>query len=309
VSSRDRWRAVSASACGAGLSAVTAWQRLIARSGIPSPLLPWLQQTLQFRRHNLRYRGSPDDLFIVSFPRSGTTIMQMLVYQLMTDGRMDFEHMNQISPFFERDVFADLNRRGATIDDLPRPHVFKSHLSYDLMPKGPGRYIYVMRNGLDVAVSFYYQTVRTGFSMSFPEFLDHMIAGRFMRASWFDHVAGWVRNERGLNVLCVSYEDLRDDFAATASTVAAFCEIDVPESAWPRVIERCSFNFMRAHEQKFDDFGDKRRAQIDAEDMHFIRRGRIGQGQELADESRLRAFNAVFDQKLQGLAGVDRLRG
>lgn len=45
---------------------------------------------------------------------------------------------------------------------FPSPRVFKSHLPYDLVPKGCGqaakpqaRYIYVMRNPKDVAVSLF----------------------------------------------------------------------------------------------------------------------------------------------------------
>src|ERR1019366_6253139 len=44
----------------------------------------------------------PNDIYIVSYPRSGTTWLQMILYQLTTDGNMDFDHITEFVPFFER---------------------------------------------------------------------------------------------------------------------------------------------------------------------------------------------------------------
>ena len=47
------------------------------------------------------------------------------------------------------------------IDKMASPRAFKSHFPYDLMPCGspsdtPGKYIYVVRNPRDVAVSYFH---------------------------------------------------------------------------------------------------------------------------------------------------------
>jgi hypothetical protein len=75
----------------------------------------WLQIRLALRE---RYRARPDDLFIVSYPRSGTTLMQMILYQLRTDGSMDLPHIGAVSPWFEVELV-----RGSPdlIEALPSP--------------------------------------------------------------------------------------------------------------------------------------------------------------------------------------------
>jgi hypothetical protein len=38
------------------------------------------------------------DIYVVSYPRSGTTLMQMILYQMTTDGNMEFDHIYDVSP-------------------------------------------------------------------------------------------------------------------------------------------------------------------------------------------------------------------
>jgi hypothetical protein len=57
-----------------------------------------------FELKHFKYVARPDDIFIATYPRSGTTWMQMILYQLTTDGEMDMPHMAQHCPWFERSM-------------------------------------------------------------------------------------------------------------------------------------------------------------------------------------------------------------
>ena len=102
----------------------------------PAATVPQVESPLD------KFVPRPDDIFIVTYPRSGTTLMQMILYQLTTDGKMDFPHITTVSPWFERSL-----KDGTAYDALPAPRVFKSHLSYGKVPKGPCKYLYVARDG------------------------------------------------------------------------------------------------------------------------------------------------------------------
>jgi hypothetical protein len=122
------------------------------------------------RLRYLDFAVRPDDLFIVTYPRSGTTWMQMILYQLATDGNLDFEHIYQVCPYFE-------NSRGMSngFAGVPAPRTFKSHLAYRYVPKG-GKYVYVARNGKDVAVSyFHFARSHLRFGSAFDDFFELFI--------------------------------------------------------------------------------------------------------------------------------------
>ncbi|MEW5930793.1 MAG: sulfotransferase domain-containing protein [Gemmatimonadota bacterium] len=250
------------------------------------------------QRYRLVYEGSPDDLFIVTYPKSGTTWLQMIVYQLTTDGEIDFAHIDAVSPHLEETLVP----AGRQVSDLPgTPRVVKSHLSYRDIPKGPGRYIYGTRNGLDVVVSYYHQSRKWPPQEQVPldEFFRRFLAGRVPYGSWFEHVAGWLRNEDGLDVLVVNYEDLSADLEAGVRRIAGFCGIAIDPAAMPRILERCSFAFMRGHDARFAI--ERRMAPKPADpgpagEPTFIRKGKVGGWRQELDSSHAVEFRKTFDR-------------
>ena len=265
-----------------------------------------LLRVVHYRRLQLSYHGAVDDLFIVSFPKSGTTLMQMLVHQLMTDGEVSFSHIREFSPFLEVDMVTARQPGKNPIDAWPPPRVIKSHLNYSFVPKGPGRYIYVMRNGLDVCVSFYHQYVRGGWTQPFQFFFSAMMEGALPVGCWFDHVRSWLLNERNLNVLYVTYEELRADFHGVAQRVAAFCGLQVPPSEWPRIASHCSFQFMREHEDKFDETSLKR---VSGTQHRFLRCGIVGGWRSAMTPAMLAYYQTKYDRAFDGLQVPSCLRG
>jgi hypothetical protein len=257
-------------------------------------------------KYGMEYEGTPDDIFVVTYPKSGTTWLQMIVYQLTTDGAVDFDHISEVSPHLEEMMIP----RRHKISDLGRtPRILKSHLHFHQIPKGPGRYIYCVRNGLDVAVSYHHHARKyiSGWGqMPQGEFFSRFMAGQVPYGSWFEHVTGWLRNKDRLNVLVVTYEELRADLEAGVTRIADFCGITIDPADMPRILERCSFAFMREHDAKFSLRGPPPPKPA-SPPPGFIRQGQVGAWREELDPRFASEFQEVCKRRLRGL-GEDMFR-
>ena len=87
----------------------------------------------------LAYRPESTDVFVTPYPKCGTTWVQQIVHGLRTGGSMDFDEITAVVPWLElaSDMGMDVHA-----PQMASPRAFKSHLSYDEIPKG-GRYINV----------------------------------------------------------------------------------------------------------------------------------------------------------------------
>jgi methylamine dehydrogenase accessory protein MauD len=241
----------------------------------------------------------PDDIFVVTYPRSGTTWTQMILYQLTTAGKMDFPHITAVCPWFERSL-----KDGTAYDALPAPRVFKSHLSYGKVPKGPCKYLYVARDGRDVAVSYYhFYTTHMAFKGTFDEFFERFLQGGVGYGSWFRHVRGWWRHRDDPNVLFLRYEDLAADLPGCLRRIAAFCGLAIAPERWPGILERCSFAFMKRHEDQFDPLTAMLYEHGFRPNSH-LRRGQAGGWRGQLSPEQARRFDQAFTRRL-GSTGLD----
>lgn len=240
-----------------------------------------------------------DDIFAVSYPRSGTTWVQMILYQLTTGGEMNFGHITQVCPWLERAL-----SHGADLDALPSPRVFKSHLPYSKIPKGPCKYIYVARAGKDVAVSYgHFQKTHMGFKGTFEEFFEQFLAGEVHYGSWYRHVRGWWRRRKDANVLFLRYEDLLEDLEGCLRRMAAFLGREIPSERFPGILQRCSFAFMKEHEDRFDPLTATLYEHGFERNSH-LRQGKSGGWKEELSPAQAARFDEVFGPRLHRL-GLD----
>lgn len=274
-------------------------------------LISWAFQLLQWaafgihvaidyvRLMYLDYTARPDDIFIVSYPRSGTTWLQMILYQLTTDGNMDFAHIAEKCPWFERSAISKRN-----IHKLPSPRVFKSHLPYIWLPKRRCRYIYIARDGKDVAWSFYnFYRSHFRYRGSFEQFFKLFMRGWVAWGSWFYHIKGYWKRRNDPRFLFLFYEDLVQDLEGMIRRIIDFCGFHIPEERLPEIVRRSRFDFMKQHEEKFD-YAFELLADQGILPGSFLRKGRVGEGQAAFPDKLKERFDRKYNRSLAPLGFV-----
>lgn len=185
--------------------------------------LPWshyfAEETV---RSALAYQPQPDDVFVVSYPKCGTTWLQYLVYNIYSGG----------VPARNREQFWDntpfLEMRGAERSaKRTRPGAIKTHLPFSKQPYSPeARYLYITRNPFDCCVSYFYHTKHLPaycFSEgTFDEFFDLFVGGELEFGDYFDHLLSWYAHRADPNVLFLTYEELKKDTRAAVTKIASF---------------------------------------------------------------------------------------
>ena len=259
--------------------------------------------TIQGPAQRAVFSPRADDIYIVSYPRSGTSWLQMILYQLATEGEMRFEHISRVIPFLEHSL-----KQGDSLDQLPSPRILKTHLPYRYVARWPGKYIYIARDGRDVLVS-YYQFYRyyVAPETSFDSFFDDYLAGRVLYGSWFQHTAGWDAHRADPNLLSLRYEELTESLGAIVEKIATFCGWSPSASQRARILERSTFEFMRRHENKFaPELGSGGLAIRTVQPGTFIRSGRVGGWREQLTEAQESAFDEACRRHFRGTGGLEQ---
>ncbi|MGB5415115.1 MAG: sulfotransferase domain-containing protein [Polyangiales bacterium] len=240
----------------------------------------------KFLRGRMELEVRQSDVFISSYPRSGTTLTQWILYLLTHDPQPDPTHLTKVSPWFERSL-AIGELRASDLERFPSPRIFKSHLPREWLPDG-ARYVYVERDGLDVLLSyFHFYRAYLGFEGSLDEFHRRFIEGRLQYGSWFDHVAGWRARASDPDVLIVRYENLLTDRKASIRGIVEFLGWDCDERCVDRALIESSFDAMKKRESVFDH-ATALLLERGVSPESFLRAGQSGRGADALTDAQAR---------------------
>lgn len=236
-------RSVSRRYAGVALDVAAQWSRSVVER------MEDLERLARFQRGRLEFQSRPDDVWVVTYPRSGTTWMVYLLH-LLLGGTDAFEHIEDVCPWFERSLARNL-RTAEDLARLPSPRVFKSHLLPDWTPR-EGRFVHVYRDGFEVARSYYaLYCDYLGYRDTFEAFLRRYMQGHVQYGSWFDHVGAWQR-EKTRKVIHVEYAQLRRHTNLELRRVALALGLEITEERLAMVCQQASLERMRKLQSRFD---------------------------------------------------------
>lgn len=219
---------------------------------------------------------SENDIFIVGYPKSGNTWLQNILVEIAYGfdvSKVDDTLLQELVPdvHFKRYY----NRYMKTM-------FFKSHF----LPQPKYRkVVYLIRDGRDVMVSYYYYLYALGHIKS--ELNTAIIGGHdFFPSSWSSHVKAWFDNPYDAEIIFLKYEDLLKNPFDEIKKVVDFAKLNVNDSMIHQAIERTSFQKMRKKEKK-GGWDNKRNW---PKDKPFVRKGKSGSYKEEMSDQAIKTF-------------------
>ncbi len=211
-----------------------------------------------------------DDIVIATYAKSGTTWMQQIVGQLLFNGAEGLE-VAEMSPWLDLRI-PPREVKLPAVEAQTHRRFLKTHLPVDaLVFSDKAKYIYIARDGRDVVWSLYnhhanangewYAAIndspgRVGPPIEPPPESIHEYFHAWLDGDGFpfwpfwESVRSWWAIRELPNVLFVHFASLKADMEGEIRRIAGFLDIAVDESAWPAILEHCSFDYMKANATK-----------------------------------------------------------
>ena len=240
-----------------------------------------------------------DDLFVVTYPRSGTTWTEQIVHLLLNQGEQGEQPLTDAAPWLETLPGRPHGIKGFLLT-LSGRRLFTSHLPIALMPDftaSKGKYIYVARNPKDVAVSnYHHDRSKSGYDGTWDEHFSLFMQGQVMYGSYFDHVLlWWQANQKAANILFLTYEAMKHDLAGVVGQIADFIEVPLNQTILERVIAGSNFRAMATNEKTNFNWIPQR----EGIPTHY-RKGLIGDWRNQFSTEQSQSFDKIYLQKMSG---------
>jgi hypothetical protein len=220
-----------------------------------------------------------DDIFVVGYPKSGNTWSQDLVAGTVFGVLPEFA-----PPELALDLVPDVHaspcyKRYAT------PMYFKSHSLPDPAYKNV---VYLLRDGRDVMVSYFYHRLALEGPVAPVDFLEMVQTGKGLFLSkWHQHVEAWLSNPFSARMIVIKYEDLKEDTARELDGFCKFAGVDRSTEFLRMIAQGTTFDKMQKREMNLG-LGDP---QWPKEKL-FRRRGVVGSYKDEMPAEALQAFLA-----------------
>lgn len=238
---------------------------------MPSENIRWPQKSREMHSNHFdstiwnEFSFRPDDIIIATYAKSGTTWMQQIISQLIFNGAADLQ-VAEMSPWLDLRVPPKEVKLGELESQTHRRFI-KTHLPVDALVFSPDvKYIYIGRDGRDVVWSLYnhhananelwYEALNdtpglVGPPMPRPTdsilryFGDWLEKDGYPFWPFWENIRSWWAIRDLPNVHFVHFAQLKKDMPGEIRKMAAFLGIAIDESAWPEILEHCSFDYMK----------------------------------------------------------------
>lgn len=212
-----------------------------------------------------------DDIWLLSWPKSGTTWLTNIVSQLhcfdfaannyhITEGRNTFSleltYMNRPGSV---NCHSERMKYSQKIESAPSPRIIISHLPPQILPVElwiiQPKMIYIARNPKDAAVSLYYMSMNISKDesrsvCSKDEYFDEFLAENTTFGPYDMHVLSFWSLRHLDNFLFLMYEELLADPFQGMKTISEFLDCEYCNTDLEKLVSYLSFDNMKQTNEK-----------------------------------------------------------
>lgn len=253
------------------------------------------------------YQARPTDVVISPYGKCGTTWLQQIFHTLRTRGDMAFDDISRVVPWIEPSALLGID---LSAPQRAEPRGFKSHLRYDLLPKG-GRAIVSLRDPRDALVSMYRFMEGWMFepgSIAIADYARVWMGGGMPGGDFWTHLLSWWDQRDNPQVLLLTYEHILADPERAIRAVASFCGIALDDELLALTLDHASIGFMLAHKDRFDDLlmrqllSSRCGVPLDS-DAAKVRQGRAGSHRQELTPDIVAALDARWTERVTPVTG------
>ncbi|MBS0470189.1 MAG: sulfotransferase domain-containing protein [Proteobacteria bacterium] len=221
------------------------------------------------------YKFRDDDVIVATYGKAGTTWTQQIVGQILFNGDESVD-LGEMSPWLDLRVPPKDVKLGMMEAQTHR-RFLKTHLPVDALVFSPkAKYLYIGRDGRDVVWSLYnhhinandawYAALNDTPGLVGPKiertsddvvtyFRKWLDGDGYPFWSFWDNLRSWWTIRDLPNVKLVHFNNLKRDLGGEMRAIAQYLGAPIDETNWPRVVEHCTFDYMKSHAAKSAPLG------------------------------------------------------
>uniref|UniRef100_T1JAZ6 Sulfotransferase domain-containing protein n=1 Tax=Strigamia maritima TaxID=126957 RepID=T1JAZ6_STRMM len=239
------------------------------------------------------FEACADDVYVASFPKTGTTWAQELVYVIGND--LNFEKAQALPmhlrfPYIESRVFT----KDPTKIELFKPRFIKTHYPFSLLPQSvvdkKCKIVYTIRNPKDTLVSYFHFATSNAlfdYQGDFPTFFKMFMEERVVYSPFSKHILEYWQRRNQDNILILMYEDMKKDLASAVRDIASFLEKTLNDDQVQQVVKHCSFESMKKNPSTNYLKG-------------FMRKGKVGDWRNIFTEEMSQQMDDYVQRHFEG---------
>ncbi|XP_060524707.1 luciferin sulfotransferase-like [Cylas formicarius] len=268
-----------------------------------------------------------EDIWICSYPKTGTNWLLELVWMLVND--LDYEKalsisMNKRCPFLECAAVTKYQIMNSKLTDHPlefidpqkfiemnkAPVSIKTHLPWTCLPSQiqngtkKSKVLYMTRNPYDTLLSLHhYVTSYFNYRGTIGDSVRDFLSGEGIccYGSYWDHVISYWQRRKLSNLLIVKYEDFHRDLPEMIRKVSTFLEKPITEKELIKLADHLSFEKMKTNpslkvmdERYFQQKG-----------AYFYRSGKVGSYKEELSKEQIARLKNTTEEKFRCLVDFE----